>query len=136
MNRKRLRRVVRRLWFFHFHINQKYKEEKGIDARDCLPPPGDREESSGRRVPVAGDNPGQQSLSPPRRGSIWTAGSQSQSSFPPNSFPTMAEVTPTTSVVVEVPETEVPLPLEATSAASVPIAVALGLLAPVIPSML
>ena len=42
MNLKRLRRVLRRLWFFHFHINIKYRlnlkmEEKGIVAHDCCP---------------------------------------------------------------------------------------------------
>ena len=43
MNLKRLRRVLWRLWFFHFHVNLKYRmnrkiEEKGIVARDFLPP--------------------------------------------------------------------------------------------------
>ena len=39
MNLKRLRRVLRRLWFFHFHVNLKYlyrdMEKKGIVALDC-----------------------------------------------------------------------------------------------------
>ena len=42
MNLKRLCRVLRRLWFFHFHINIKYRlnlkmEEKGVVAHDCCP---------------------------------------------------------------------------------------------------
>ena len=40
----------------------------------------------------------QQSPCPPCLGSIWTSESQSQSSFPPNSFSTMGEITPTTSL--------------------------------------
>ena len=115
--------VLRRLRFFHFHINLKYRlkhdmENKGIVARDCLPPeprcplsPGyiyrqqwrwclgsglyisaavaavavvprqrviyisaavavvHRQRAAGSWAP-AGDNPRQQSLSPPCRTSI------------------------------------------------------------------
>ena len=70
MNLKRLRRVLRRLWFFH--VNIKYRlnremEEKGIVARDCCPGLS----SAGAPVPAArrapvGDNP---PLSPPCRSS-------------------------------------------------------------------
>ena len=38
---KRLRRVLRPLWFFHVNLKSKLNhdmEEKGIVARDCLPP--------------------------------------------------------------------------------------------------
>ena len=54
-------------------------EEKGIVARDCLRP--DPASVAGSGAP-AGDNRGQQSLSPPCHSSC-TSGSQSQSSFPP-----------------------------------------------------
>ena len=55
---------------------------------------------------AAGHNRGQQSLSPPCCGSCTSW--QSQSSFPPNSFSTMAEITPTTSLVVEIPDVREP----------------------------
>ena len=53
---------------------------------------------------LAGNDRGQQSLFPPCRGSC-ASGSQSWSSFSPNSSSTMAEITPTTSLVGELPET-------------------------------
>ena len=37
MNLKRLRRVLRSLWFFHFHINLKYTEPRHGGERDCWP---------------------------------------------------------------------------------------------------
>ena len=78
MNLRRLRQVLRRLWFFHFHVNIKYRlnrevEEKGTVARDRFPrysparaPAGETlvngQRSAGSGAPA--DNPGQQSISP------------------------------------------------------------------------
>ena len=96
-------------------------EEKGTVARGCLPP--EPRVSAGQREAVVprqraargggppagggglrrepGDNPFLLHVAP------CTSGSQSQSSFPLqfNSFSTMAEITHTTILVVEIPET-------------------------------
>ena len=82
----------------------------GLVARDCLPlytvcsgapwwrrstvavVPRQRTVGS---VALAGDNPGKQSLSPPCRVSIWTSGSQSQSSSPPIPSQSLVEITET-----------------------------------------
>ena len=112
MNLKRQRGVLRRHRFFHFHVNIKYRlnreiEEKGIVARYCclgLSP-------AGGPLPAgapAGDNPGQRATGNRQRsaGSRAPVGSGAPAGHVAvlNSFSTMAEITPTTSLVVEIPE--------------------------------
>ena len=77
MNHKRLCRVLRRLWFFHFHINLKSTE---LRAACC-------------RLPAAG----RWCLAATGGMTQFMYFSQSKPKFlSPNSFSTMAQITPTT----------------------------------------
>ena len=77
MNHKRLCRVLRRLWFFHFHINLKSTEPR---AACC-------------RLPAAG----RWCLAATGGMSQFMYFSESKPKFlSPNSFSTMAQITPTT----------------------------------------
>ena len=63
--------------------------------RSIVPTSWSYADSSGGATPPLGVCIRQQSISPPCCSSFWTSESQSRSSFPPNSFYTMAEITPT-----------------------------------------
>ena len=66
-NLKQLRRVLRRLWFFHFHISLKQSEPRHGGERECCPRllttivsrrSQPRQRAAGlRRETVAGNNP-------------------------------------------------------------------------------
>ena len=105
MNLKRLRRVLRRLWFFHFHINLKYRlnhdtpmEEKGTVAHDCCPGLS----LAGAPLPAA-NYPYFLHVAV-QSGLQGVKASWLPEVLSPNSFSTMAEISTTTSLVVEIPE--------------------------------
>ena len=91
-------RVLGRLWFCHLHVHLKFRlnremEEEGIAARDGLPPPTADRRSTAVEPPSGGA---------PQR---WCPGSGQREACNnplllhiavPNSFSTMAKITPTT----------------------------------------
>ena len=65
--------VLRRRWFFHFHVNIMYRlncemEEKWIVARGCFPGLSPARAQPAQGAP-AGDNPGQRAAFSGQRGS-------------------------------------------------------------------